>query len=307
MKHDTAGDPITGVKWSRRTTRTIAEQLATLGIGVSKNTVGRLLKQMTYRLRVNRKQIAASKSPDRNAQFVYIGEQRARFADQGLPVISVDSKKKELIGAFKHPGAKWDRHPHPVNDHDFRSDADALAVPRGVYDTRANRGSVFVGTSHDTPAFAVDTLAQWWLCEGRQRYPHAQEILILADGGGSNGWRCRAWKKDLQDRMCNRFGLTVSVSHYPPGTSKWNPIEHRLFSQISRNWAGQPLSDIETMLNFIRTTKTATGLIVTAHLTPGDYDTGIRISKAEMRALNLAKHDTLGSWNYSLRPNQNVN
>jgi len=307
MKHDTAGDPITGVKWSRRTTRKIAEQLATLGIGVSKNTVGRLLKQMKYRLRVNRKQIAASKSPDRNSQFLYIGEQRQRFADQGLPVISVDTKKKELIGAFKNPGAKWDRQPHPVNDHDFRSEADALAVPRGVYDTRANRGSVFVGTSHDTPAFAVDTLAQWWLCEGRQRYPQAHEVLILADGGGSNSWRCRAWKKDLQDRICNRFGLTVSVSHYPPGTSKWNPIEHRLFSQISRNWAGQPLSDIETMLNFIRTTKTDTGLIVTAHLTPGDYDTGIRISNAEMRELNLVKHDTLGSWNYSLHPNQNVN
>ena len=307
MKHDTAGDPITGVKWSRRTTRKIAEQLGTLRIRVSKNTVGRLLKQMDYKLRVNRKQIATSKSPNRNSQFLYIGEQRQRFADQGLPVLSVDSKKKELIGAFKNPGAKWDRESHPVNDHDFRSDADALAVPRGLYDLLANCGSVFVGISHDTPAFAVDTLAQWWLCEGRQRYPQAREILILADGGGSNGWRCRAWKKALQDRICNPFALTVTVSHYPPGTSKWNPIEHRLFSQISRNWAGQPLIDIETMLNFIRTTKTDTGLTVTAYLSPGDYETGVRISKAEMRELNLVKHDTLGQWNYSLRPNHNVN
>lgn len=295
------------MKWSRRTTRKIAEELGTLGISVSKTTVGRLLKQMNYKLRVNRKQIASSKSPNRNSQFLYIGEQRRRFAAQGLPVLSVDTKKKELIGAFKNPGAKWDREPHPVKDHDFRSDADALAVPRGLYDTVANCGSVFVGTSHDTPAFAVDTLAQWWLCEGRQRYPQANEILILADGGGSNGWRCRAWKKALQDRFCNRFGVTATVSHYPPGTSKWNPIEHRLFSQISRNWAGQPLIDMDTMLNFIRTTKTDTGLAVTAYLSPGEYDTGIKISKAEMRELNLVQHDTLGQWNYSLRPTQNVN
>jgi hypothetical protein len=307
MKHDTAGDPITGIKWSRRTTRKIAEQLATLGIAVSKNTVGRLLKQMDYKLRVNRKQIAISMSPERDAQFVYIGQQRQCFAGQGLPVVSVDTKKKELIGAFKNPGAKWDLEPVPVNDHDFRSDAIALAVPRGLLDMGLNCGSVFVGTSHDTPAFAVDTLAQWWLSEGRHHYPHAQEILILADGGGSNGWRCRAWKKALQDRMCNRFGLTVTVSHYPPGTSKWNPIEHRLFSQISRNWAGQPLTDIDTMLNYIRTTKTATGLSVTAYPFPGEYDTGATVSDAQMRRLNLVKHDTLGQWNYSLRPNLNVN
>jgi hypothetical protein len=307
MKHDTAGDPISGVKWSRRTTRKIAEQLGTLGISVSKNTVGRLLKQMDYKLRVNRKQIATSKSPHRNAQFLYIGEQRQRFAGQGLPVISVDTKKKELIGAFKNPGAKWGRESDLVNDHDFRSDASGLAVPRGVYDTIANCGSVFVGASHDTPAFAVDTLAQWWFCEGQHRYPDAHEILILADGGGSNGWRCRAWKKALQDRICDRFGLTVTVSHYPPGTSKWNPIEHRLFSQISKNWAGQPLTDMETILNFIGTTKTATGLTVTAYSFPGEYDTGLKISKAEMRQLNLVKHDTLGQWNYSLLPNQNVN
>ena len=307
MKHDTAGDPMTGLKWSRRTTRKIAQELRALGIGVSKNTVGRLLKEMDYKLRVNRKQIAKSKSPNRNAQFLYIGEQRQHFAQQGLPVISVDTKKKELIGAFKNPGVQWGREPHPVNDHDFRSDASALAVPRGVYDTVANCGAVFVGTSHDTPAFAVDTLAQWWLSEGSQRYPHAHEILVLADGGGSNGWRCHAWKKALQDRFCDPFGLTVTVCHYPPGTSKWNPIEHRLFSEISQNWAGQPLFDLETMLNFIRTTKTDTGLTVTAYLNPGLYETGTKISKADLRQLNLLKHATLGQWNYSLHPNQNVN
>jgi hypothetical protein len=307
MQHDTAGDPITGIKWSRRTTRKIAEQLATLGIAVSKNTVGRLLKQMKYKLRVNRKQIASANSPTRNQQFLYISEQRQRFASQGLPFISVDSKKKELIGAFKNPGTKWDRQPQPVNDHDFRSEAKALATPRGIYDTQANCGSVFVGISHDTPAFAVDTVAQWWLYEGRLRYPEAREIFILADGGGSNGSRCRAWKKALQDRICNLLGLTVTVSHYPPGASKWNPIEHRLFSEISKNWAGQPLTDLETMLNFIRTTKTETGLTVSAYLIPENYDTGIKISDQQMRQLNLVKHNMLGLWNYSVRPATNAN
>ena len=307
MQHDTAGDPITGLKWSRRTTRKIAEQLATLGISVSKNTVGRLLKQMKYKLRVNRKQIASSKSPSRNQQFLYIGEQRQRFAAQGLPIISVDSKKKELIGAFKNPGAKWDRQAELVRDHDFRSEAKALATPRGIYDIQANCGSVFVGLSHDTPAFAVDTIAQWWQYEGRLRYPEAREIFILADAGGSNGLRCRAWKKALQDKICNLLGLTVTVSHYPPGTSKWNPIEHRLFSEISKNWAGQPLTDIETMLNFIRTTKTATGLTVSAYLIPENYDKGIKISDRQMRQLNLVKQATLGLWNYSLHPAQSAN
>ncbi len=307
MQHDTAGDPISGIKWSRRTTRKIAEQLATLGIAVSKNTVGRLLKQMKYKLRVNRKQIAAANRPTRNQQFLYISEQRQRFASQGLPIISVDSKKKELIGAFKNPGAKWDLQPQLVNDHDFRSEAKALATPRGIYDLQANRGSVFVGISHDTPAFAVDTIAQWWLYEGRLRYPQAREIFILADGGGSNGSRCRAWKKALQDKICNLLGLTVTVSHYPPGTSKWNPIEHRLFSEISKNWAGQPLTDMETMLNFIRTTKTDTGLTVSAYLIPENYATGIKISDQQMRQLNLVKHDMLGLWNYSVRPAPNVN
>lgn len=307
MQHDTAGDPITGIKWSRRTTRKIAEQLAALGIAVSKNTVGRLLKQLHYKLRVNRKQIASSKSPVRNQQFLYIGEQRQRFATQGLPIISVDSKKKELIGNFKNPGAKWDRQPQLVKDHDFRSEAQALATPRGIYDLQANRGAVFVGISHDTSDFAVDTIARWWQHEGRLRYPQAHEIFILADAGGSNASRCRAWKKALQDRICDPLGLTVTVSHYPPGASKWNPIEHRLFSEISKNWAGQPLTDMETMLNFIRTTKTATGLAVSAYLITETYDTGIKITDRQMRQINLIKHDTLGLWNYSVRPTTNVN
>jgi hypothetical protein len=274
---------------------------------VSKNTVGRLLKQMDFKLRVNRKQIASTKSPDRNQQFLYIGRQREQFAAQGLPIISVDAKKKELIGNFKNTGARWDRDPILVQDHDFRSEAEALATPYGIYDTQANRGSVFLGISHDTPAFAVDAIAQWWLQEGCQRYPTASELFILADGGGSNGSRCRAWKKALQDTICTPLGLKVTVSHYPPGTSKWNPIEHRLFSQISRNWAGEPLTDIDKALNFIRTTTTKTGLVVTAQLIAENYDKGTRITDPEMLQLNLVPHDTLGRWNYTLHPNQTVN
>jgi hypothetical protein len=307
MRHDTAGDPITGVKWSRRTTRKIAAELTALGIAVSKNTVGRLLKAMDFKLRVNRKQIASTKTPERNQQFLYIGEQRERFANQGLPIISVDAKKTEQVGNFKNAGAKWDRQAVLVKDHDFRSEADGLAIPYGIYDTQANRGAVFVGTSHNTPAFAVDAIAQWWLKEGRQRYPTARELFILADGGGSNGPRCRVWRKALQDTICSPLGLTVTVSHYPPGTSKWNPIEHRLFSQISNNWAGEPLTDIDKILKFIRTTKTESGLTVGAYLMPENYDTGIKISDAEMRQLNLVPHETLGRWNYTVRPAQNVN
>jgi len=278
-----------------------------VGIAVSKNTVGRLLKAMDFKLRVNRKQIASTKNPERNQQFLYIGEQRERFANQGLPIISVDAKKTEQVGNFKNAGAKWDREAILVKDHDFRSEADGLAIPYGIYDTQANRGAVFVGTSHNTPAFAVDAIAHWWLKEGCQRYPTARELFILADGGGSNGPRCRVWRKALQDTICSPLGLTVTVSHYPPGTSKWNPIEHRLFSQISKNWAGEPLTDIDKILTFIRTTKTESGLTVGAYLMPENYDTGIKISDAEMRRLNLVPHEKLGRWNYTVRPAQNVN
>ena len=307
MRHDTAGDPMSGLKWSRKTTSNIAEQLNTLGIAVSGNTVGRLLKEMGYRLRVNRKQIASTKNPDRNQQFLYIGQHRERFAVQGLPIISVDAQKKELIGNFKNTGAKWDREPIPVKDHDFRSEAKALVTPYGIYDTQANRGSVFLGTSHDTPAFTVDAIARWWRQEGCKRYPEAREIFILADGGGSNGSRYRAWKKAIQDAICIPMGLTVTVSHYPPGASEWNPIEHRLFSQISRNWAGEPLTDIDKALNFIRTTKKRSGLVVNAQLLADNYDKGIRISDKQMKLLNLARHLTLGRWNYTLHPEQIVN
>jgi hypothetical protein len=240
--------------------------------------------------------------PDRNQQFLYIGQQREQFASQALPIISVDTKKQELIGNFKNTGSKWDRKPVLVNDHDFRSQGAGMAIPYGIYDTQANCGAVFVGTSHNTPAFAADAIAQWWLQEGCQRYPDARELFILADAGGSNGPRCRAWRKALQDTICTPLGLTVTVSHYPPGASKWNPIEHRLFSQISRNWAGEPLTHIDKILHFIRTTRTEAGLTVTAYLVPDNYDTGIKISDAGMRQLNIVPHDVLGRWNYTVSP-----
>ena len=202
----------------------------------------------------------------RDQQFRHITDLRGRCAADNSALISVDTKKKELVGTFRNPGAKWDRSPELVNDHDFRSDADGLAVPYGIYDPRANAGTVFVGRTADTPAFAVDCIEKWWRTEGRKRYPEAKTLQILADGGGSNSCTARAWKFNLQHRFCNRHGLPVRVAHYPPATSKWNPIEDRLFCEISKNWAGRPLDSFETILKYLRTTRTSTGLRVRAHL-----------------------------------------
>ena len=222
--------------------------LEEFGIPASPNTVARLLHQMGYALRANRKMLPTNSSlrqgyggqasPDRDEQFRHIAELRCRFRCRGLPTASIDTKKRELVGNFKNPGRRWDRAPLPVNDHDFRSDAIGVAIPRGLYDVLANRGSVTMGVSRDTPARAVAT---WWRNEGGVRHAGCRELLLLADAGGSSGYRCGAWKTELQSQLADRFGLTVTVAHYPTGTSKWNPIEHRLFSEISKNWAGEPL------------------------------------------------------------------
>ena len=302
MTHDTAGDPVTGVKWTRRTTEKIAAELRTTGIDVCANTVARLLKGLNYRLRVNHKNLSRRSDPDRDAQFVYIAEQRERFAGQALPVVSVDTKHKELVGNFRNAGAAWTREPVEVNDHDFRSDAAGIAIPFGIYDLGANHGSLFVGTTHDTPQFAVDNLARWWVYDGRRRYPHATELLVLADGGGSNGYRTRAWKHALQQRLCDRHRLAVTVCHYPTGASKWNPIEHRMFSELSKNWAGRPLDSYETILNYARTTSTATGLKIKAYFIDKDYPKGIKISDQAMRELQLRPHDIQPRRNYTLTP-----
>ncbi len=237
MKFETAGDPITGLKWTRRTTEKIANELKSIDIQVCSNTVGRLLKNMGFSLRVNHKKIAsggkkvtAEDQRNRDNQFRYIGDLRENFAKRSLPIISVDSKKREKIGNFKNQGATYRRKPKMVNDHDFPSSAVGNGLPFGIYDTIGNLGSVYLGTTRDTPAFAVDSIAKWWKEEGMKRYPDARELYILADSGGSNSARSRVWKYSLQTKMCDQYGLSITVSHYPPGASKWNPIEHRLFS-----------------------------------------------------------------------------
>ena len=302
MKHETAGDPMTGLKWTRRTTEKIAKELAGLGVDVSAKTVARLLKQMGFSLRVNHKGLSRGCGDDRDEQFAYVAEMRELFAKRRCPILSLDTKKRELVGNFKNGGSAWDREPRLVSDHDFRSDALGIAIPYGIYDVQANRGSLFVGTTYDTPQFAVDNLANWWVYDGRRRYPKAKRLLILADGGGSNGYRTRAWKYFLQERLCDGYGLTVTVCHYPSGASKWNPIEHRLFSEISKNWAAKPLDSYETVLNYARSTTTSTGLKVKAYLVRKHYLKGVKIADDEMAQLRLRRHDTQPERNYTLRP-----
>ena len=307
LKHETAGDPMTGLKWTHKTTGRIAAELQGVGINVSARTVARLLtlEELGYSLRVNHKKLSrVSKTApeDRNAQFENIARLREDFIARGLPIISSDTKKKELVGLFKNGGVAWEREPVAVNDHDFPSDALGKAVPYGVYDIQANLGTIFVGTSSDTAEFAVDSIEAWWLTEGCHRYQGATELAILADGGGSNASTNRAWKQCLHRQLAQRHGLTITVAHYPPGTSKWNPIEHRLFSEISKNWAGRPLDSYETILNYIRTTKTKTGLKVQAQLVERQYDTGTKVTDAEMRGLPIKWHARFPKWNYAISP-----
>lgn len=303
METDTAGCPASGRLWSRITTEKLADRLRALGISICDRTVARLLKGLGYMLRVNQKMIAGACAPQRDEQFAVITVRRRCAAD--VPLISVDAKKKELIGPFRNPGAKWGRTAEKVNDHDFRSLADGLAVPYGIYDLHANAGSFHVGLSHDTPQFAVDCIVNWWLGEGSQRYGKVDAIVILADSGGSNGCRCRAWKYFLQYSFVNRFNIAVTVAHYPTGTSKWNPIEHRLFSEVSKQWSGVPLDSIETILQCLRDTRTKTGLTVTASLVEAQYAKGIKITDKQMALLNCIHSDTLPKWNYTIKPQPN--
>jgi hypothetical protein len=303
LRDDTAGDPMgrRGV-WTGKRLRTISRELAQLGLRACPNTVRRLLGELDYGLHANHKSLCPNSSPHRNEQFAYLESQRREFRQKGSPIISVDSKKKELVGRFKNHGRVWSRQPIRVQDHDFRSQAEGLVNPYGVYDVQANRGLVVVGTSHDTPAFAVESICQWWRRDGRQRYPQAPRLLILADGGGSNGPRCRAWKLALQEKLADPFGLAVTVCHYPTGASKWNPIEHRLFSEISKHWAGQPLTDLPTITRLIGETQTQTGLRVKCILNTTSYPTKTSVSDEQMRSLHLFKHTVLPDWNYTLSP-----
>ena len=306
MKDDIAGDPISGIKWARKAAGKISLQLRQMRIWVSPSTVRRLLKKLDFHLHVNKKAICSTHSADRDRQFKSIRRARNRFERQGMPVISIDTKKREMIGLFRNPGAKWAKAATPVNDHDFLKDAVGVAVSYGIYDPQANRGHIVVGTSRDTSQFAGDALAVWWKREGGYRYPDADRLLILADCGGSNSNRVPAWKCALQQKLCDAFGLRVTVAHYPPGTSKWNPIEHRLFSEISKNWSAQPLTSYQTMLNYIRTTKTKSGLRVRATLLKRDYLTGQKPDANQISRLRLRRHRALPAWNYTLAPAQQM-
>ena len=303
----TAGDPMSEQKWVRASLRHLSRRLGEAGHPASPPTVRRLLDDQGYRLHANTRQLEAGAAhPDRDRQFQYIAEQRQAFSAAGQPQISVDTKKKELIGRFKNAGRVWSQEAEAVNAHDFRQDALGRAVPYGIYDLTHNRGTVYVGQSADTPRFAVDLIARWWASEGQAAFPEGGELLVLADGGGSNSARSRVWKQHLQAQLCDRYGLAVTVCHYPPGGSKWNPIEQRLFGPISLNWAGHPLATWDTMLGYLRGTTTATGLTVSAALHEGIYQTGERVSEAEMAALNLERHAVCPTWNYTLRPRSAV-
>jgi len=309
MEHETAGDPVTGCKWTRKTTGKIAEQLRRAHIRVSAKTVGRLLNQMNFSLRLNLKCLESgqSKPPDpreRDLQFRYIRMQIRRYIAAQMPVISVDTKSRELIGPFHQTGRKWSQEPIKVLDHDFPSDSKGVAIPYGIYDYGRNEGYVCVGTTRDTSEFAVDSIRQWWKRVGSCHYSDADRLLVLADCGGSNGYRARLWKHQLQTSFCDKFGLHVKVCHYPPGSSKWNPIEHRMFSFISSNWAAQPLLDYETVLKFIRTTKTSTGLRVRACLSSKPYKKGKKVSDQQMQQIALKRHTQRPNWNYSILPSE---
>ena len=296
-----------GFQWTRKSTPKIARELLKQGIKVSPNTVGRLLREMNYSLRVNEKKIeSGNRNPPsrqkRDSQFQHIAQVRESFLQSGQPIISIDTKKKELIGNFRNAGCSWEKQPIAVLDHDFRSDARAIAAPYGIYDCQNNRGLVCVGTSADTPAFAVDAIEYWWTHHRPLHFNKATELLILADCGGSNGYRLRMFKWHLYQQLCLSHQVSVTLCHYPPGASKWNPIEHRLFSEISKNWRGKPLLTLGTMLNYIRTTETKSGLEVDAHLMRRKYKKGERISNKQFKNLPLSRDEALPDWNYKLIP-----
>ena len=298
----TRGDPESPLRWTCKSLRTLADELGKMGHKVSHTHVGKLLVKLGYSLQGNKKTLEGTGHPDRNAQFIHINEQVTNRLAKGEPVISVDTKKKELIGRFKNNGQTWrpKGDPTEVKVYDFVEEA-GRANPYGVYDIGADEGWVSVGTDHDTAAFAVQTIRRWWQVVGNKAYPNAKELFITADGGGSNGGRVRLWKLELQG-LADEVGIPIRVSHYPPGTSKWNKIEHRLFSFITMNWRGEPLISHEVMLNLIANTKTKTGLSVKAELDKREYPKGIKVPDVEFAAINMVRDDFHGEWNYSISP-----
>lgn len=303
LTDEVAGDPMSEQRWVRSSLRRLSERLKKEGYHACPEVVARLLRNMGFSLKANkRKQGRPGSCPERDAQFQYIAAMRQQFVAAGLPAISVDTKKKELIGAFRNNGRTWRREAEEVNEHDFPGSAECRAVPFGIFDMAKNLGYVYVGVSNDTPEFAVHSMERWWKEFGKKLYPKNRDLLILADGGGCNGCRARAWKLNLQNVLCDRLKLTVTVCHYPTGCSKWNPVEHRLFSYISKNWAGTPLKSLSIMLAYIRGTTTTKGLRVEAALDEGVYKRGQKVNREDLDRLLLTAHDTCPDWNYTLKP-----
>ena len=299
----TRGDPMAPLRWTCKSLRVLAEELHARGHGISHVVVGQLLKAQGYSLQGNAKVIEGNQSADRDEQFRHINAVASAAMARGQPVISVDTKKKELVGQFKNGGKEWHRagEPEEVKVHDFVDKELGRATPYGVYDIAADQGWVSVGTDHDTAAFAVQTIRRWWSMMGKPRYPKAKDLTITADGGGSNGHRMRLWKLELS-KLASETGLTIHVCHFPPGTSKWNKIEHRLFSFITMNWRARPLISHEVIVNLIASTKTSTGLLVHAELDTNEYPKGVAVTDEEMSSVRIAPESFRGDWNYRIRP-----
>lgn len=303
VEPEARGDPMSPLRWTCKSLRRLATELGRRGHRVSHTVVGELLKQQKFSLQANRKTREGDSHPDRDTQFAQISQSVSAALAEGEPVISVDTKKKELVGDFKNGGREWrpQGQPEEVRVHDFLIQELGRAVPYGIYDLAANAGWVSVGMDHDTAAFAVQTIRHWWHEIGRPRYPRAKRLLITADGGGSNGSRLRLWKRELQG-LADETGLDLEVHHFPPGTSKWNSIEHRLFAFISMNWRAKPLVSYRVIIDLISATTTDTGLTVRCELDPHSYPKGITVSDQEMAALNITRADFRGEWNYTIRP-----
>lgn len=302
----TRGDPESPLRWTCKSTHALAAELfAKHGIRISDRTVAKLLRDHDYSLQAPNKAVEGKQHPDRDAQFEHINAVAEACLERSIPVISVDTKKKELVGNFKNAGREWqpEGEPELVDVHDFPQDAIGKAIPYGVYDVGANDGFVSVGVDHDTPVFAATTIEAWWRQVGSERYPNAQELFITADAGGSNGYRSHVWKYQLQ-QLADKLGVAIRVSHFPPGTSKWNKVEHRLFSFISINWRGRPLRTYETVVNLIANTTNRGGLVVRARLDRRSYPIGKKVSAKDLRELNIERDAFHGDWNYVLKPRQ---
>lgn len=305
MEDSVAGDPMGGMKWTRKTLRWIKKKMQAAGFPGGISTFRKYLKKLGISMKKNVKSKNMNQHPDRDKQFRFLSDKKNDFLERNLPAISIDSKKKELIGNFKNDGSTWCKKAHQTLDHDFPSLAEGKLIPFGVYDLKENEGHVYCGTSRETSEFAVDALVLWWQEYGQETYPEATELLILCDCGGGNGYRLKLWKWELQTKMADQFGLDVYVCHYPPGTSKYNPIERKLFSFISKNWAGEPLTSYEKAIGFIRSTKTEKGLKVTAQLIDKEYQKGIKVSDEQMESLKISRDKICPNWNYTLYPRIN--